>query len=60
MLQYAVKLEVIQLNLAGLKSEEEGLKTQRTILMRERNLHLREMKRLTDEDNAKYRDLPRR
>ncbi|EDQ90680.1 uncharacterized protein MONBRDRAFT_31879 [Monosiga brevicollis MX1] len=57
---YAVKLEIIQLNLITIKTEEEGIKAQLNMLLRERNLHLREMKRITDEDNAKYRDLPNR
>jgi tousled-like kinase len=51
-------MDLIQLNLATLKTEEEALRSSSTLLLRERNLHIREMKRLTDEDNAKYRDLP--
>eukprot|EP00045_Choanoeca_perplexa_P010934 m.113716 g.113716 ORF g.113716 m.113716 type:complete len:740 (+) comp15451_c0_seq1:155-2374(+) len=58
--EYGIRIEIIQLNLASLKQEDEALKTQRGLLLRERNLHLREMKRITDEDNAKYKDLPHR
>ncbi|EGD72998.1 TLK protein kinase [Salpingoeca rosetta] len=58
--EYQERLEVIALNLSNLKSEEESLKTQLAALIRERNLHVREMKRIADEDSARFRGLPYR
>eukprot|EP00056_Hartaetosiga_gracilis_P005723 m.88147 g.88147 ORF g.88147 m.88147 type:complete len:703 (-) comp12260_c1_seq3:4716-6824(-) len=55
---YNMRNDILQLNLISKKTESENLKTQLRALLRERNLHIREMKRITDEDNAKYRDLP--
>eukprot|EP00043_Microstomoeca_roanoka_P018401 m.196520 g.196520 ORF g.196520 m.196520 type:complete len:730 (-) comp16818_c5_seq5:569-2758(-) len=56
--EYQEKLEVVSLNLANLKTEEDSLKTQLSALIRERNLHVREMKRIADEDSARFRNLP--
>ena len=58
--QYNEKMEILALNLNSIKSEEDSLRAQKLALVRERNLHVREIKRISDEEAARYHPLPHR
>lgn len=53
-------MEILALNLNNIKSEEDSLRAQKLALVRERNLHVREIKRISDEEAARYHPLPHR
>ncbi|XP_072029817.1 serine/threonine-protein kinase tousled-like 2 isoform X2 [Amphiura filiformis] len=54
--EYFVRDEVIKLRLAALKKEEADLQSTLNDLERERNVHIREMKRIHNEDQSRFKD----
>lgn len=54
-LEFYEKDEILKLRAAALKKEDTTLLQLMEKLERERNLHIRELKRITAEDNSRYR-----
>jgi tousled-like kinase len=50
--------ELLKLKLAYLKKQETDLQTERERLLLEKSLHIRELKRITDEDHSKFNTSP--
>ncbi|CAF1386891.1 unnamed protein product [Rotaria magnacalcarata] len=50
--------EILRLRLASLKKEEMDLQIEYEKLERERNLHIRELKRIYNEDHSRFQDHP--
>jgi hypothetical protein len=50
--------EILRLRQASLKKEEVDLLSELEKLERERNLHIRELKRIHNEDNSRFKDHP--
>jgi tousled-like kinase len=50
--------EILRLRQASLKKEEIDLQSELEKLERERNLHIRELKRIHNEDNSRFKDHP--
>lgn len=50
--------EILRLRQASLKKEEVDLQSELEKLERERNLHIRELKRIHNEDNSRFKDHP--
>ncbi len=46
--------DILKLRQAALKKEDADLQLELEKLERERNLHIRELKRITNEDNSRY------
>ena len=46
--------DILKLRQAGLKKEDGDLQLELEKLERERNLHIRELKRINNEDNSRY------
>jgi tousled-like kinase len=46
--------EILKLRQVGLKKEDQDLQLELEKLERERNLHIRELKRIHNEDNSRY------
>ena len=53
-LEYQEKDEILKLRAAALKKEDANLLQLMEKLERERNIHIRELKRITAEDNSRY------
>lgn len=58
--EYYEQTEIIALNIIALKKEEEMLTEMIAELQKECSLHVREIKRITDEENATYHVFPHR
>lgn len=56
--EYYLQDEVLKLRQAALKKEDTELQQELEKLERERNLHIREMKRIQNEDNSRFKDHP--
>ena len=52
--EYYEQDEILKLRQAGLKKEDADLQVELEKLERERNLHIRELKRIHNEDNSRY------
>ena len=50
--------EILRLRQASLKKEEVDLQSELEKLERERNLHIRELKRIHNEDHSRFKDHP--
>ncbi|BFZ02002.1 hypothetical protein BsWGS_05041 [Bradybaena similaris] len=50
--------EILKLRAAALKKEDTDLQLEMEKLDRERNLHIRELKRIHNEDNSRFKDHP--
>ncbi|XP_059171552.1 serine/threonine-protein kinase tousled-like 2 isoform X2 [Physella acuta] len=50
--------EILKLRAAALKKEDSDLQLEMEKLERERNLHIRELKRIHNEDNSRFKDHP--
>ncbi|KAI8777604.1 serine/threonine-protein kinase tousled-like 2 isoform X1 [Biomphalaria glabrata] len=50
--------EILKLRAAALKKEDADLQLEMEKLERERNLHIRELKRIHNEDNSRFKDHP--
>jgi tousled-like kinase len=50
--------EILKLRQAALKKEDADLQLELEKLERERNLHIRELKRIHNEDNSRFKDHP--
>ncbi|XP_064648198.1 serine/threonine-protein kinase tousled-like 2 isoform X1 [Lineus longissimus] len=50
--------EILKLRQASLKKEDVDLQLELEKLERERNLHIRELKRIANEDNSRFKDHP--
>lgn len=50
--------EILKLRQAALKKEDSDLQLELEKLERERNLHIRELKRIHNEDNSRFKDHP--
>ena len=50
--------ELLKLKLAYLKKQETDMQTERERLLLEKSLHIRELKRITDEDHSKFNTSP--
>ena len=53
-MEYQEKDEILKLRAAALKKEDASLVQLMEKLERERNVHIRELKRITAEDNSRY------
>ena len=53
MAEYYEQDEILKLRQAGLRKEETDLQAEMEKLERERNLHIRELKRIHNEDNSR-------
>jgi len=51
--EYYEQDEILKLRQAGLRKEETDLQAEMEKLERERNLHIRELKRIHNEDNSR-------
>lgn len=58
MLEYQEKDDILKLRAAALKKEDANVAQLMEKLERERNLHIRELKRITAEDNSRFNDHP--
>ncbi|XP_078656269.1 serine/threonine-protein kinase tousled-like 2 isoform X1 [Branchiostoma floridae x Branchiostoma belcheri] len=54
--KYYEQEEILKIKSAQLKKEEAEVTTELEKLEREKNLHIREMKRIMNEDNSRFRD----
>lgn len=57
-MEYHEREEILKLRAVALKKEETDLQVEQEKLDRERNLHIRELKRIHNEDNSKFKDHP--
>ncbi|PFX19375.1 serine/threonine-protein kinase tousled-like 2 isoform X1 [Stylophora pistillata] len=57
-MEYHEREEILKLRAIGLKKEETDLQMELEKLDRERNLHIRESKRIHNEDNSKFKNHP--
>ena len=53
-MEYYEQDEIMKLRAAALKKEDADLQLELEKLERERNLHIRELKRIHNEDNSRY------
>nr|XP_006811162.1 PREDICTED: serine/threonine-protein kinase tousled-like 2-like [Saccoglossus kowalevskii] len=56
--EYYEQEEILKLRAASLKKEEQDLQVELEKLERERNLHIRELKRIHNEDQSRFKDHP--
>ncbi|XP_077977974.1 serine/threonine-protein kinase tousled-like 2 [Glandiceps talaboti] len=56
--EYFEQEEILKLRAAALKKEEQDLQVELEKLERERNLHIRELKRIHNEDQSRFKDHP--
>jgi len=56
--EYYEQDEILKLRQAGLKKEDADLQVELEKLERERNLHIRELKRIHNEDNSRFNNHP--
>ena len=56
LLEYHEQDEIMKLRQASLRKEDTDLQVQLEQLERERNLHIRELKRIQNEDNSRFKD----
>ncbi|XP_061565167.1 serine/threonine-protein kinase tousled-like 2 isoform X2 [Cololabis saira] len=56
--EYRAQEEIFKLRIGRLKKEEAEIQTELEHLERVRNLHIRELKRIHNEDNSKFKDHP--
>lgn len=54
LVEYYEQDEILKLRQAALKKEDADLQLELEKLERERNLHIRELKRIHNEDNSRY------
>ncbi|CAH3186504.1 unnamed protein product, partial [Porites lobata] len=57
-MEYHEREEILKLRALGLKKEETDVQTELEKLDRERMLHIRELKRIQNEDSSKFKDHP--
>ncbi|XP_074622202.1 serine/threonine-protein kinase tousled-like 2 [Acropora palmata] len=57
-MEYHEREEILKLRAVALKKEETDMQVELEKLDRERNLHIREIKRIHNEDNSKFKDHP--
>lgn len=58
LVEYYEQDEILKLRQAALKKEDADLQLELEKLERERNLHIRELKRIHNEDNSRFKDHP--
>lgn len=58
MMEYHVQDEILKLRQIALKKEDMEVTSELEKLERERNLHIREMKRIQNEDSSRFKDNP--
>ncbi|XP_070565414.1 serine/threonine-protein kinase tousled-like 2 isoform X2 [Ptychodera flava] len=56
--EYFEQEEILKLRASALKKEEQDLQMELEKLERERNLHIRELKRIHNEDQSRFKDHP--